>query len=168
MLAHTGHFVSTMRILVSNDDGYLAPGITALAAAMRPLGDVTVVAPEADRSGMVAYTSHMIGTQKMQAYDFNVSGPYSLLGREHEMMFGYGEAENRSTSPHAFNAAQAADYSKIRELIARAAQFGVAVEVNSHYHPNALKMLKWCQEHVLWDLLWECQDYQCLAWWKII
>jgi histidinol phosphatase-like PHP family hydrolase len=35
---------------------------------------------------------------------------------------------------------------KIRELIARAAQFGVAVEVNSHYHPNALKMLKWCQE----------------------
>lgn len=35
---------------------------------------------------------------------------------------------------------------KIRELIARAAQFGVAVEVNSHYHPNTLKMLKWCQE----------------------
>ena len=35
---------------------------------------------------------------------------------------------------------------KIRELIARAAEFGVAVEVNSHYHPNALKMLKWCQE----------------------
>lgn len=35
---------------------------------------------------------------------------------------------------------------KIRQLIARAAQFGVAVEINSHYHPNALKMLKWCQE----------------------
>ncbi len=35
---------------------------------------------------------------------------------------------------------------KIRNLIARAAKFGVAVEVNSHYHPNALKMLKWCQE----------------------
>lgn len=34
----------------------------------------------------------------------------------------------------------------IRELIARAAKFGVAVEVNSHYHPNALKMVKWCQE----------------------
>ena len=34
----------------------------------------------------------------------------------------------------------------IRELIARAAKFGVAVEVNSHYHPNALKMLKWCRE----------------------
>jgi 5'-nucleotidase len=40
-----------MRILVSNDDGYLAPGIAALADAMRPLGDVTVVAPEQNSSG---------------------------------------------------------------------------------------------------------------------
>ena len=40
-----------MRILVSNDDGYLAPGLAALAEAMRPLGDVTVVAPEQNSSG---------------------------------------------------------------------------------------------------------------------
>lgn len=40
-----------MRILVSNDDGYLAPGLIALADAMRPLGDVTVVAPERNSSG---------------------------------------------------------------------------------------------------------------------
>lgn len=40
-----------MRILVSNDDGYFAPGITALAEALRKLGEVTVVAPERDRSG---------------------------------------------------------------------------------------------------------------------
>src|SRR5215207_767561 len=40
-----------MRILVSNDDGYLAPGLVALAEAMRPLGDVTVVAPEQNSSG---------------------------------------------------------------------------------------------------------------------
>jgi 5'-nucleotidase len=48
---HTGHFVSTMRILVSNDDGYLAPGIAALSDAMRPLGEITVVAPEQNSSG---------------------------------------------------------------------------------------------------------------------
>jgi putative hydrolase len=36
--------------------------------------------------------------------------------------------------------------SMIRALIARAASFNVAVEVNSHYHPNALKMVRWCQE----------------------
>lgn len=40
-----------MRILVSNDDGYFAPGLAALADAMRELGDVTVVAPEQNQSG---------------------------------------------------------------------------------------------------------------------
>ena len=40
-----------MRILLSNDDGYFAPGLAALAQALAPLGEVTVVAPERDRSG---------------------------------------------------------------------------------------------------------------------
>ena len=40
-----------MHILISNDDGYQAPGIGHLAAAMRRLGEVTVVAPDRDRSG---------------------------------------------------------------------------------------------------------------------
>lgn len=40
-----------MRILLSNDDGYFAPGLAALAEALAPLGEVTVVAPERDRSG---------------------------------------------------------------------------------------------------------------------
>ncbi|MFA7665438.1 MAG: 5'/3'-nucleotidase SurE [Burkholderiaceae bacterium] len=39
-----------MRILVSNDDGYFSPGIEALAAVAREFGEVTVVAPERDRS----------------------------------------------------------------------------------------------------------------------
>ncbi|HEX4944633.1 MAG TPA: 5'/3'-nucleotidase SurE [Usitatibacteraceae bacterium] len=40
-----------MRILLSNDDGYFAPGLAALAEALEPLGSLTVVAPERDRSG---------------------------------------------------------------------------------------------------------------------
>ena len=40
-----------MRILVSNDDGYLSPGLAALADAARAFGEVTVVAPDRDRSG---------------------------------------------------------------------------------------------------------------------
>jgi 5'-nucleotidase len=40
-----------MRILVSNDDGYFAPGISVLAEALKACADVTVVAPERDRSG---------------------------------------------------------------------------------------------------------------------
>jgi 5'-nucleotidase len=40
-----------MRILISNDDGYFAPGIEHLAAALARCADITVVAPERDRSG---------------------------------------------------------------------------------------------------------------------
>jgi len=40
-----------MRILVTNDDGILAPGLAALAEALAPLGDVDVVAPESGQSG---------------------------------------------------------------------------------------------------------------------
>ena len=40
-----------MRILVSNDDGYLAPGLQALVEVARRFGDVTVVAPEQNHSG---------------------------------------------------------------------------------------------------------------------
>ncbi|HSW84200.1 MAG TPA: 5'/3'-nucleotidase SurE, partial [Usitatibacter sp.] len=34
-----------MRILLSNDDGYFAPGLAALAEGLKPLGEITVVAP---------------------------------------------------------------------------------------------------------------------------
>ncbi|HEY0846607.1 MAG TPA: 5'/3'-nucleotidase SurE, partial [Noviherbaspirillum sp.] len=40
-----------MKILVSNDDGYLAPGIIALADALRPIAEIIVVAPDSNRSG---------------------------------------------------------------------------------------------------------------------
>ena len=40
-----------MRILLSNDDGYFAPGLEHLAAALRSRAEITVVAPERDRSG---------------------------------------------------------------------------------------------------------------------
>ncbi|MEO6824529.1 MAG: 5'/3'-nucleotidase SurE [Nitrosospira sp.] len=40
-----------MRILLSNDDGYFAPGLACLAEALSVIADITVVAPERDRSG---------------------------------------------------------------------------------------------------------------------
>ena len=40
-----------MRILLSNDDGYFAPGLACLAEALSAIAEVTVVAPERDRSG---------------------------------------------------------------------------------------------------------------------
>jgi 5'-nucleotidase len=40
-----------MRILISNDDGYFAPGLACLAQHLSEVADVVVVAPERDRSG---------------------------------------------------------------------------------------------------------------------
>lgn len=40
-----------MKILLSNDDGYLAAGLNALAEALAPNFDITVVAPETNCSG---------------------------------------------------------------------------------------------------------------------
>ena len=40
------------RILVTNDDGVHSQGIHALAAALRPLGDVLIVAPHIEASAI--------------------------------------------------------------------------------------------------------------------
>ncbi|MBY0499256.1 MAG: 5'/3'-nucleotidase SurE [Nitrosomonas sp.] len=40
-----------MRILLSNDDGYFAPGLACLADFLSKMAEIIVVAPERDRSG---------------------------------------------------------------------------------------------------------------------
>jgi 5'-nucleotidase len=40
-----------LKILISNDDGYRAEGIKRLREALAPLGEITVVAPDRNRSG---------------------------------------------------------------------------------------------------------------------
>lgn len=41
-----------MKILISNDDGVHAPGLAQLAAALEKVADITVVAPDRNRSGV--------------------------------------------------------------------------------------------------------------------
>lgn len=48
------------RILISNDDGITATGIRVLAEALRPLGELWIVAPDRERSA----TSHAISLHK--------------------------------------------------------------------------------------------------------
>jgi 5'-nucleotidase len=40
-----------MKILISNDDGYFAPGLNILAEHLAKIAEITVVAPERNRSG---------------------------------------------------------------------------------------------------------------------
>ena len=65
-----------MRILISNDDGIRAAGIQALEAALAPLGDVWVVAPDREQSA----SSHSLSlhrplrVEQLDARHFAVDG----------------------------------------------------------------------------------------------
>lgn len=52
----SGQAAVPYRILVTNDDGIRAPGLAALVRALRPLGEIAIVAPSANHSG----TGHAI------------------------------------------------------------------------------------------------------------
>jgi 5'/3'-nucleotidase len=43
--------VIRVRVLISNDDGYRAEGLRRLADALRPVAEITIVAPDRNRSG---------------------------------------------------------------------------------------------------------------------
>jgi 5'/3'-nucleotidase len=64
------------RILVTNDDGYRSEGLTALADALRPLGDVTIVAPmtEASAIGHALTLRHPLRLEHMSDKLFAVEG----------------------------------------------------------------------------------------------
>lgn len=55
-----------LRILVTNDDGYLAPGINVLAQALTSLATVEVVGPEQNSSGM---SSCLTLNRPLQVFD---------------------------------------------------------------------------------------------------
>ena len=69
-----------VRILISNDDGYLAPGIAALVKACQGLGHLDVVAPEQNASG----TSNALTLQRplsvFQARGHDVQGFHVVNG----------------------------------------------------------------------------------------
>ena len=62
-----------MKILISNDDGYKAPGIHVLARVMSRFGDVTVVAPKVQQSAMSIAVS--LGGQKLVSKELPEEGP---------------------------------------------------------------------------------------------
>jgi len=87
-----------MHILLSNDDGYSAAGLKALASALSAHVDITVVAPEANRSGASNSLTLEIPLRVSQAENgfYKVNGTPTdcvhlaitgLLDREPDMVF---------------------------------------------------------------------------------
>lgn len=66
-----------MRILVSNDDGILAPGVAALGAAAGEIGDVTIIAPDSPQSA----SGHAITLHRpLTARRISVDGEFGFDG----------------------------------------------------------------------------------------
>ncbi len=65
-----------MRFLLSNDDGYFAPGLKALAEALATLGAITVVAPDRNRSG----ASNSLTLDNPIRFHQTAEGFYSVTG----------------------------------------------------------------------------------------
>lgn len=66
-----------MRILITNDDGYTAKGISVLVEIMKQFGDITVIAPKKHQSGMSMAVS--LGFKQIACKDFGHTcpNPYS-------------------------------------------------------------------------------------------
>lgn len=70
-----------LRVLITNDDGYQAPGIRALAPAIAELGyDVLVVAPLHDESGVGSARAGMVGRPIHTASDEESGVTFNGIG----------------------------------------------------------------------------------------
>jgi 5'-nucleotidase len=64
------------RILVTNDDGYFSPGIQALADALKPIGDVVIVAPQTEASAV----GHALTLRRPLRLEHVSAGVYAVDG----------------------------------------------------------------------------------------
>jgi 5'-nucleotidase len=65
-----------MKIVVTNDDGYDQPGLTALVQAVAPFGDVIVVAPATPQS----YVGHRVTMRDPIRVERKATGTYIVRG----------------------------------------------------------------------------------------
>jgi 5'-nucleotidase len=65
------------RILISNDDGVRAPGLPLLADALRPTGEVVIVAPSQDQSGI---SQALTGAPPIAREDLTLPGGLAAIG----------------------------------------------------------------------------------------
>jgi 5'-nucleotidase len=69
--------LAAYRILITNDDGVRAPGLAALAQALKELGEVIIVAPADDQSGI---SQALTATQPIFRDDMTLPGGLRAIG----------------------------------------------------------------------------------------
>lgn len=71
---------NAMKILLANDDGIYAPGLAAMERALRQIGDVTVIAPAQEQSGVAHSITFLSPLVCKQVFDGNRSRGYAVEG----------------------------------------------------------------------------------------
>lgn len=72
--------MSSRHFLLSNDDGFRAPGIQELARKLMPLGQVTIVAPDGPRSGFSSAISTTLPLRLKKRHEEDGLTIYSVEG----------------------------------------------------------------------------------------
>lgn len=69
-----------MQILLTNDDGIYAPGLVAMQRALRRLGDVCVVAPDREQSGVGHSITFLSPLMAKEVFDVRGDAPERRIG----------------------------------------------------------------------------------------
>jgi histidinol phosphatase-like PHP family hydrolase len=114
-------------------------------------GEIDTIPEISDLCDYIMASVHRFPTADGGATPFGEVNPAEAVEREFALSWAVLENPQVDILGHVFgmsyrrfNVVPPSD--KIRALIERAARTGVAIEVNSHYHPNPLEMVAWCQE----------------------
>jgi histidinol phosphatase-like PHP family hydrolase len=114
-------------------------------------GDIDTVAEISDQCDFIMASVHRFIDPKGETMLFADTDPNEAVDLEYRLTWAALENPLVDILGHMFGMSYRRfnvippDH-KIVELIERAAKFGVAVEVNSHYHPDPLKVIDWCRQ----------------------
>ena len=115
-------------------------------------GEIDTVPAISDLCDFVMASVHRFIDSNGKTMQFDETNPDEAVEIEFKLSWAALENPNVDILGHMFGMSyrrfkQVPPDDMIRELIARAAQYRVAIEINSHYHPDPLKFLQWCQEY---------------------
>ena len=119
-------------ILISNDDGYEAKGINDLIEMVKPLGDITVCAPDGPRSG--------------QACAFSATKPLTLTQRRKED--GVEVWSCNGTPVDCVKMALANICQRKPDMVIGGINHGDNASVNTHYSGTMGVVLEGCMKYI--------------------
>jgi putative hydrolase len=112
-------------------------------------GDIDTNTEISNQCDFVMASVHRFIDENGKTQQFNETDPNEAVDLEFKLTWAVLKNPQVNILGHMFGMSYrrfnvVPEDEKIIALIARAAEFGVAVEINSHYHKEVRKMIQWC------------------------